>query len=214
MRSRNIIAAQDPDIVVLNEVDRGWLLNGAHDLLPVMAGQLGMTYRFAPAADGVWGNAILSRVPVSQVSFEPLPRGGVPMARSVLWLVADVGGGQELGVVATHLHHVEEEGAVRLPQAREVARVAQDLADGGRPVVVMGDMNATPDAPELAPLESSLTDLLRPFEPLATFPSWAPDEQIDHMFGTAGLSATDVVVPDTEASDHRGIAVTLERAGG
>ena len=207
----DVIAAQHPDIVVLNEVDRGWLLNGAHDLLPIVAGRLGMTYRFAPAADDVWGNAILSKVPVSQVGTEPLPRGGVPMARSVLWLVADIGDGQQLGVVATHLHHVEGEGAVRLPQAEEVARVAGTLTDGNRPVVVMGDMNAEPGAPELAPLESSLNDLLAPFEPLATFPSWGPTQHIDHVFGTAGLSASDLVIPDSQASDHRGVAVTLQR---
>ncbi|GAB3848323.1 hypothetical protein GCM10029963_31040 [Micromonospora andamanensis] len=43
------------DVVVLSEVDRGWLLNGGHDTLGLLAARLGTPYVFAPAADPLWG---------------------------------------------------------------------------------------------------------------------------------------------------------------
>ncbi|MDM4777950.1 hypothetical protein QTS76_01515 [Micromonospora sp. b486] len=52
------------DVVLLSEVDRGWWLNGGHDTLALLAGRLEMPYVFAPAADPVWGDAVLSRFPM------------------------------------------------------------------------------------------------------------------------------------------------------
>lgn len=206
-----VLADQDPDVVVLNEVDRGWFLNGSHDVLQLIAEELDLPFVFAPAADEVWGNAILSRYPLSDVAWERLPRGDVPMERSVLSAVAALPDGSELGVVATHLHHVEGEGDVRRPQAEVVAGVAADLA-AGRPVVVMGDMNAEPGAPELAPYtDVGLEDAVTPLGDVLTFPSWDPDEHIDHVFTTPDLTASDLAVPRSEASDHLSVAVTLAR---
>jgi hypothetical protein len=70
------IAAQRPDVVVLSEVDRAWLLNGGHDDLQVLARKLGMRFVFGPAADAVWGDAVLTNLPVGAIEIGAAVRGG------------------------------------------------------------------------------------------------------------------------------------------
>lgn len=206
-----VVVEQDADVVVLNEVDRGWFLNGSHDVLQLLADELDMAYVFAPAADEIWGNAILSRYPLRDGRDVALPRGGAAMARSLVSAVVAVGDGVELGVVGTHLHHVDGEGDVRRPQAEVVAAEARRLAAAGHPVVVMGDMNAAPGAPELEPyLDAGLADAVSPLGEVRTFPSWRPVEHIDHIFTTPDLAGSDLAVPRSGASDHLAVAVTLD----
>ncbi|MGH3443686.1 MAG: endonuclease/exonuclease/phosphatase family protein [Nitriliruptorales bacterium] len=207
----DVIRSEEPDIVALNEVDRGWLTTGATDVLPRLAEDLGLPYVFAPAADEVWGNAILSRYPLRDVEHEFLPKEGTAMRRSVLWAVADLGD-RELGVVVTHLHHVDEDGAVRAVQATGVAAVAERLRDSGVDVVVMGDLNAPPGSADLRPLESVLVNASAELGPPLTFPSWDPDETIDHILVSPGLAASELGVPRSQASDHLGVALTLRPA--
>jgi endonuclease/exonuclease/phosphatase family metal-dependent hydrolase len=206
-----VVAAESPDLVVLNEVSRGWLVNGNVDVLPELVERTALPAQFFPAADPVWGNAVLSRHPVREVRGAELPRAGAAMRRSVLSMVVDLGGGQELGLVATHLHHVEGEPEVRRRQVEVLDREARRLAVGGRPVVVAGDMNAEPGSPELAPLEEWLVEATADQGPQATWPSWDPRAHIDLIYVTPDLRASEVAVPASEASDHLGVAVTLTR---
>lgn len=205
-----VITATGAEVVVLNEVDRGWFLNGGHDVLALLAAETGLGYAWTPAADEVWGNAILSRYRIVDTRSAFLPQGDVPMRRSLLTAVVDLGADQRLAVVGTHLHHIDGDGPVRLPQAQAVAQEAADLLERGLPTVVLGDMNAEPGEPELAPFEEAgLTEAVTGLGEVLTFPSWAPDEHIDHIFTGPGLSASDLEVPSSEASDHLGVAVTL-----
>src|SRR3546814_18002779 len=82
------IADQDPDVVLLSEVDRAWLLNGGQDQLAILARLLDMEAHFGPAADAVWGDAILTDLPVEDVrsrtldSFGAFPGTPVPRAHT------------------------------------------------------------------------------------------------------------------------------------
>src|SRR5690349_21780718 len=95
------IDAERPDVVTLSEVDRAWLLNGGHDDLAVLAARLGMRWYFAPAADSVWGDAILTRVTPSVVRTVRLPSAGAPTGAQALAVVLAVAG-QNWTVIATH----------------------------------------------------------------------------------------------------------------
>lgn len=54
-----VIAAQNPDVVTLQEVARGWLNGGSLEMLDWLAARLNMPYYvFAPAADTHWSRAI------------------------------------------------------------------------------------------------------------------------------------------------------------
>lgn len=205
-----VLRDEDVDVVVLNEVDRGWLMEGGHDLLALLAARLDLPeVVFAPAADEVWGNAVLSRAPLRDVRVERLPRNGSPMSRSMVSVVVDVAPDRAVGIVGTHLHHVTDEPAVRLTQARAVAAEVSRLTSRGLPVALLGDLNAAATAPELEPL-AFLVDAVPGDEP--TYPADVPEVRLDHVLVTEGLGTSSPSIPATTASDHRPVVVTLEVA--
>jgi endonuclease/exonuclease/phosphatase family metal-dependent hydrolase len=207
------IEASGAEVVGLQEVSRGWYLNGATDMLAWLQRRLRMPYaRFAGASDAIWGNAVLSRHPIVAGEVVRLPREGVPLRRSALRVELDLGGGRRLRVVVTHLHHVEgPDGArVRLAQLPRVLALA-----AGRPAtVLMGDFNAEPGSAEVALLRAAgLADAFAaagggPADEL-TWPADRPNRRIDYIWLSADLAATGFVATTGTASDHRGIAVTV-----
>ncbi|MEU1964256.1 endonuclease/exonuclease/phosphatase family protein [Micromonospora sediminicola] len=194
------------DVVLLSEVDRGWWLNGGHDTVALLAGRLGMPYVFAPAADPVWGDAVLTRFPVRTGRTRPLTAHGAPTGAQALGVTLDLGG-RELAVVATHLQ--PPPGRDPVEQAREVAAFASEYA-GGRPLVLGGDLNTEPDDPAFAEFtRAGLVDALAAGRPLRTSPADDPRAQIDHVFVSPGLTAAEVRAPRTEASDHLPVTLTV-----
>ena len=201
------IEGQRPDVVLLSEVDRAWLLNGGHDTLALLSDRLGMPYTFAPAADPVWGDAVLTRLPVREARSTALSAVGAPTGAQALGVVIDAGG-SDLAVVSTHLQPPPGGGPVT--QAGEVARFAREFA-GDRPLVVGGDLNTQPGEPAFQELlnGAGLVDGLAASRPLPTSPADAPDEQIDHLLVSPDIQVTDVAAPRTTASDHLPVAATL-----
>ncbi|MGW5672232.1 endonuclease/exonuclease/phosphatase family protein, partial [Micromonospora sp. NPDC003776] len=201
-----VVRGARPDVVLLSEVDRGWLLNGGHDTLALLARRLRMPYVFAPAADPVWGDAVLSRYPVRSGRSRPLAAHGAPTGAQALGVTLDLGG-RDLAVVATHLQPPPGQGPVA--QAREVAGFAVRYA-AGRPLVLAGDLNTGPGEPAFAAFTAAgLVDALAAARPLPTSPADDPREQIDHVFVSPGLSAAEPRAPRSTASDHLPVAVTL-----
>jgi endonuclease/exonuclease/phosphatase family metal-dependent hydrolase len=201
-----VIRAERPDVVLLSEVDRGWLLNGGHDDVRLLARELGLAYAFAPAADAVWGDAILTNLPVVSWRAERMPSYGAPTGGQVMGAVLRHGSGT-VAVVSTHLQ--PPPGRPPLEQARDAARFAAGLLAPGRPVIVGGDLNTEPgDPPFEAFVAAGFTDALASRRPVYTSPADRPREQIDHVLVT-GASATDVTAPRSTASDHLAVAVTL-----
>ncbi|MFC8619538.1 endonuclease/exonuclease/phosphatase family protein [Micromonospora purpureochromogenes] len=195
------------DVVVLSEVDRGWLLNGGHDTLDLLAERLDMPYVFAPAADPLWGDAVLSRWPLAAARTRRLPAVGAPTGAQALGVTVDLGGDVRLAVVATHLQ--PPPGKQPVVQARAVASFALGYA-AGRPLVVAGDLNTEPGAPGFAEFtRAGLVDALAAARPLPTSPADDPREQIDHVLVSPGLTGADAVAPRGTASDHLPVAVTL-----
>ena len=72
----DVIEAQEPDIIALQEVSRGWMIDGSFDMLVWLSNRLDMPYAWGPAADSVWGNAILSRYPMTVSRTQPMPNNG------------------------------------------------------------------------------------------------------------------------------------------
>ncbi|MEU4368664.1 endonuclease/exonuclease/phosphatase family protein [Micromonospora chersina] len=195
-----------PDVVLLSEVDRGWLLNGGHDTLALLAGRLRMPYVFAPAADPVWGDAVLSRFPVRAGETRPLAAHGAPTGAQALGVTLDLGG-RDLAVVATHLQ--PPPGQDPVAQAREVAAFATRYA-AGRPLVLGGDLNTEPADPAFAEFtRAGLVDALTAARPLRTSPADDPRTQIDHVLVSPGLTASGATAPRATASDHLPVAVTI-----
>jgi endonuclease/exonuclease/phosphatase family metal-dependent hydrolase len=209
------IEAGGADVVGLQEVSRGWYLNGSTDMLAWLQRRLRMPYaRFAGAADAIWGNAILSRYPIAGSGAVRLPREGVPLARNYLWADLDLGGGS-LRLVVTHLHHVEGPDGARVRLA-QLPRLLEGVA--GRPAtVLLGDFNAEPGSREIALLrEAGLTDAFQAAGGTAddapTYPSDRPEQRIDYLWLSPDLRASDFDATTSTASDHRGVTATVSLA--
>jgi endonuclease/exonuclease/phosphatase family metal-dependent hydrolase len=203
-----LLASLDADVVALNEVDRGWFISGAPDLLATYAGATGLTPVFGPASDTVWGNAVLTRLPVLEVQRTQLPRGRDPLVRSALTVVVEQPDGSPLAIVVTHLSNVDRQGDTRLPQAQSVAAIVARLRERGIVTIVAGDLNAGPGEPELVVLRdiglrSALPDGLR------TFPAARPVVQIDHVLVPESLEVRSSSTLDRGLSDHRFVLVEL-----
>lgn len=207
-----VIAEESPDVVALQDVSRGWYLAGAVDLLPRLAERLEMEHAFAPGADRLLGNAVLSRYPIVDVRDEPLPREGTAATRSALTAVVDAGG-TELAVISTELHPVAADEAARRTQAERVAGIARDLRDQGVPVVLAGDLGAPPDDPGLEPLGRELANASGSGAEAASWPAGEPAEALDQIWVSGDLGSEDVTVLEAVVSDHRPVAATVRATG-
>jgi endonuclease/exonuclease/phosphatase family metal-dependent hydrolase len=209
------IEASGAEVVGLQEVSRGWYVNGATDMLAWLQRRLRMPHaRFAGASDAIWGNALLSRYPIVAGEVVRLPREGVPLRRNALRAELDLGAGRRLSVVVTHLHHVEGPDGARVRLA-QVPRLVELVA--GRPAtVLMGDLNAEPGSAEIGLLRAAgLTDAFTaagggPAD-APTWPADRPDRRIDWIWVSGDLTATGFAATTGTASDHRGIAVTVRQ---
>ena len=152
-----------------------------------------------------YGDAVLSRFPmtdVKQVHYarEPSLRH---QPRGVLFLRT---GGVLVG--CTHLDELSDGSIVRQEQVRTIIRVIADSAGAAEPVIVAGDLNATPDAIEVRLLnEFGLDDLGLSAGETTTGDN--PQKRIDYIWGRGlvGGQAHTVSGQDLQdakrASDHR-----------
>jgi endonuclease/exonuclease/phosphatase family metal-dependent hydrolase len=192
-RVAEVIAAQSPDIVALQEVDVGRARTGGVDQAERLAQRLGMAFHFnatVKVESELYGDALLTTRPERLVKAGRLP--GDPRfprlePRGALWVAVDIDG-VELQVINTHLGLVPRE-----QRAQALALTGRDWLGGGRragPLVLVGDFNATPFAAAYRTLASSLSDARR-LAPFArahpTFPSRMPLLAIDHVFVSAGV---------------------------
>lgn len=222
-------ATIDADILALQEVDVGQPRSRGADQAAIVAEAAGMRWhRFAAAIEGDvrgarararttaavpgYGVALLSRHPVVAWFAHPLP--SVPR-----WLAA----GEEprvllaavvrsplgpIAVACTHLSRLPPVALTQLGVARRrLAGLAATAATAGRPVpaALLGDLNLRPGAVALSGL--------RGLASVDTFPTGAPDRQIDHVLALGGLIAADgATASGLDVGDHRLLAVDVRLA--
>lgn len=201
------IDAESPDVVLLQEVVRGWIIDQQHDTLAFLAERLGMSYAFQPTIGDLYGNAILSRLPMTdfqrvaygrEASVRHQPRGAL-LVRIDGILFAN-----------THLdEHADAEG-VRLVQLRALLEAVGDAT----PAVIGGDLNARPPSGVVRGLQlAGFTDLAASVgAEQPTSPGGDPVNRVDYVFGR-GVEATQAYVVASTASDHRPVVVNIRRTG-
>ena len=212
-RIADTISHERPDVLVLQEVVRGWLIDDQQDVLGYLAGRLGMTYVFGPTIGDLYGNAILSRFPITEVrrlSYAKEPGLRYQPRGAVIARIGDETTAVRLLIAATHLDENGDASAVRMEQVRALL----DEVANATPAVIACDCNATPEAPELKLItDSGFGDLaLQAGGGDGTFPSDGPVERVDYLFGV-GVTAAQGHVVDSTASDHRGVVVNVTLSG-
>ena len=206
------IRKEQPDIVALQEISRGWVIDGAFDMLIWLSRELDMTYVWGPSADSIWGNAILSRYPISWSDNIAMPNNGMLLLKRSMTLARiDIGAGESLWVLATHLHHIENEPQIRNVQVEAMVK----QWDRKQSAVILGDLNARPVDEEIDLLrESGLIDTFKESGNMQegyTYPSYAPIERIDYIWISTDLTAQNFVVGKSQGSDHLPVSVTINR---
>lgn len=196
----------EPDVVALQEVSRGWVINGSADLYELARERLGLFGAPAPSVATDWGNAVFARQPVTFVGTTPLPPD-LPLPRAVTEVRLPLADGRTLSVFATHYHHLESDPGVRAVQSRFLAGTLHP----GRDAVLLGDFNAETASECMTILRDAgwkdAAEGPRANEAgsLDTFPAAAPARRIDTILYRDGLVATDTRVAPPWGSDHRAV---------
>jgi endonuclease/exonuclease/phosphatase family metal-dependent hydrolase len=143
VRTADVIRSANPDLVALQEVDRGTTRTERIDELAELARLLGMHAQFGKAMDyagGEYGVAILSRWPIASADNQPLPHPGEHEPRTALTVRVRLGeDGPWVRFTSTHLDETREQ-EPRIEQARRLAEVLTGHPDGLG--IVAGDFNA------------------------------------------------------------------------
>ncbi|MDF2659013.1 MAG: hypothetical protein K0Q94_1804 [Paenibacillus sp.] len=221
------IAQADADIVGLQEVDVHFGQRSRFEhMADRLADRLGMSVYFAPIyvlppsegrkEERQFGVALLSRLPIRKTANHQLTRlstqevTALPEPKPGL-LEAVLGAAErQLRVYVTHLDY-RTDPAIRWMQIREMLQLAGVHTD---PVLVLGDFNARPDAPELAPLFSAFPDSWTAVRADAghTFPADQPDRKIDYILASGHMRTIRTYTIPGTASDHLPIVADLEFA--
>lgn len=202
-----VIEEADADVIGLQEVSRGWVLNGSVDMLEWLSQRLDLPYVYGPTEGLLWGNAILSRYPIISEEAYPLPPDSLRLHRG--YLVAEIDLGQEqVQIIDTHLHHLGADSELR----QEQTPVLVEGWDGAAKTILMGDLNATPDAPEIVLLaEAGLVNVTAEIGPTPSYTYYAanPDHQIDYIWISPDLIPLESEIPQSTASDHLPIVAVI-----
>lgn len=202
------IEAQHVDVALLEEVNRGWPIGGGTDMAQWLARRLRMHFVWSPAADGQFGNLLLTRLPIENVVAERLPYIQPPQQRSYVaaTLVLKTG---RLRIIGTHLQHRKENTRTRLAQIDRLLRAAGDT----KPLIIAGDMNMWPQWEEPQKLISagfvSAQDVTGHGGEF-TSPTPVADNRVDWIWGTPDVKFSDFAIQkDVVTSDHFPLVVTV-----
>ncbi len=196
------IASENPDVVALNEVNRARATNGFLDVLPYLSRRLDMPYVFgANYQDGQYGNAILSRYPILDWENTHYVNNTTEIRGALRVVIQSPDG--EVTFYSTHLDHISGEDNARLEQVTELLA----LWGGAGRTIILGDLNAVPDTPEISALYAAgFVDALLVTGNQDAFTFWdpipTPGRRIDYIFLTPDMSVGNAWVPQTRASDH------------
>jgi endonuclease/exonuclease/phosphatase family metal-dependent hydrolase len=205
------ITAVHPDLVGLNEVDNGTLRTGRLDEARYLAGVTGLDAVYGPNLPwegGLFGNAVLTRVPVLGSHNLRLPVTDGLERRGLLTVTVRIGG-RIVSFSSAHLTDGDDGRASRVEQA---AAIVAALGDASYPTIVAGDLNAEPSEPPVRILRQHLLDAQELGGTGAgdTIPEPSPHSRFDYVMyddGFAVVPGSTRVLPSS--SDHRAVFTEL-----
>ena len=211
-RIANVINQERPDLVALQEVDRGVKRTGGKDEIAELAAMTRMHSAFAHNLDyqgGQYGVAILSRFPISHIDHRKYENKRVAERRGMLHVEVDVSG-KVLHFVSTHLDYQYADG--RLFEAEQLLRF---LAEVKAPLIVAGDFNDEPSGSTYKLMSGRLSDAwvsARAKGDGLSYPADKPVKRIDYVFARPAerIKTKRAWMVNTVASDHLPVVADLE----
>ena len=187
-RTAAVIRGIGAELVALQELDVGWPRSGRVDQPSELADRIGMAITFWPTIrrhGGWYGLGVAAAEPLDGEAY-PLPQLEDPEPR-----VAVVSRWRGVSVVCVHL---STRPRPRRAQLEALARIAAGVAG---PLLVMGDLNASPFA--LGPLRRAGLRRAPGWRSSMIRPPW---RRIDHILCGGGLTMERAGLVDSRASDH------------
>lgn len=198
-----VINKVNPDLVALQEVD-SFTARAPFDQAKKLGELTGMYHYFAKTINyqgGAYGIAILSKYPIisSRKIMLPMPNSSGEQ-RAIALIKIEIVPGQEVYFASTHL---DLEKKNRIAQANVLVELSNDL---NAPFIFAGDLNGTPQAPEIQILRKGFVSSCVSNCP-KTFPSDNPTKTIDYVFLNSRASEifhslSYTAISTTQASDH------------
>lgn len=191
------------DVVGLQEVDGGSFRSGRVNQVEYLASRAGFPHHFQQLNRNLGqlaqhSNGLLSRLTPRHIEEHSLP-GPMPGRGAIHARFGD-------GPDALHLFvaHLALSHRARVRQLDYLSELLQPL----RHVVVMGDLNCTPDQLHAhSRFRDSLP--LHPVRPALSYPSWQPRRALDHILLSDSLQADRVEVLEHLFSDHLPVAIDV-----
>ncbi|MFW5640690.1 MAG: endonuclease/exonuclease/phosphatase family protein [Thermodesulfobacteriota bacterium] len=216
-RVGRVIRHLSPDLVALQEVDAHRARTGYTHQAAYLAEQLGMDYHYFPliiAGREQYGIAVLSRFSITdiQTGFYPDPPGnGKRERRGAIRAMVEIGS-RRVHFFNTHLDLSFRE---RQKQARCLTENGWlGAVPKGEPVILCGDLNASPRSPVYQRLVRHLADVQNGAGHPPSFFSWNPFIRLDHIFVSSHFKPRRIEIPrnqDTRlASDHLPVFADLK----
>lgn len=208
-----VIEAQDPDLVALQEVDVNTERSGEGNQAEMIAEKLNMYAYFGKALDyegGEYGNAILSKFPLSEETTHNLPNapGDNTERRVMAAAKLKIPNGPELLFGSIHLDY-KRDSPSRITQLEEIIEISEkeDL-----PMILAGDFNDSPGSETIDLLKSKFTLSCRNCPP--TIPVNEPNRAIDFIAfkhqENKFKAKSHEVVNETYASDHLPVVAVID----
>jgi endonuclease/exonuclease/phosphatase family metal-dependent hydrolase len=207
-RLAKTISEATPDVVGLQEVHRGTRQSRLEDQAEALGRLTGMAVHFgksfAMESGGDFGNAVLTRGELRSAVVHPLPGPGEP--RTLLHTRVAIGE-SEIHFYVTHLAAWGRWG--RAARSVQIAGLVEQLKQSDGPFVLVGDLNAPPDAPEIGTLMAA--ELFRMCGDDIAFTHRFMRQRIDYVFADPGWTTASYQVIRSGPSDHWPVLVELRR---
>ena len=211
-RIADVINAARPDLVGLQEVDRGVKRSEGKDEIVELAALTRMEYAFAPNLDyqgGKYGVAILSRLPIKNTEHRMFENKREAERRGMLRVEVEVEG-RILNFVTTHLDYQFEDG--RLFETEQMLKFLDGVKGA---TIVVADLNDLPAGSAYKLVRTKFEDAWMTSGAKTdgfSFPADKPVKRIDHIFYRPGdrIRARKSWVIETLASDHIPVVSELE----
>ena len=214
-RIAEVINQQHPDLVGLQEVDRGVERTQRRDEIAELAKLTKMEYAFAfnlRYQGGQYGVAILSKYPIMATDHRLYKNTREAERRGFIRAEVRIDG-RTVNFLTTHLDYQYEDG--RVYEAQQLLDALKEVKD---PLIVVGDFNDVPAGEAYQSMHRSFDDAwlsLHPTDEGFSYPADKPAKRIDYILTRAsdGIKAKRAWIVQTLASDHVPVVAELEVRG-
>jgi endonuclease/exonuclease/phosphatase family metal-dependent hydrolase len=211
-RIAGVINGQHPDLVGLQEVDRGVKRTEGKDEIAELAKLTSINYAFAHNLDyqgGQYGVAILSRLPIGAIDDRKYENKREAERRGMLRIEIKVAD-RIINFATTHLDYQYEDG--RVFETEQMLKFLQSVSG---PLIVVGDFNAEPTGDAYKLMLGTFADAWvrsRAKGEGLSYPADKPAKRIDYVFTRSSdrIRARKAWVVSTLASDHLPVVTDLE----